>query len=163
MANQPPRKSKGLAVAIAGLVALGVVAGGTVVWVLISTGILGGADAGPDGTRLAVTQAASPEPTADHTVTFEVLSRDGASSLGSVTYSAENAEGLLLHEPESSVELPFQKTVELDDPLPSLTMWAFNRGADSVLICRIRVDGTLVVEKSSSGYFNSAFCQVPAK
>jgi len=108
-------------------------------------------------TRLAVTQ-----PAADHTITFEAESRDGTSSLASVTYSVNNPAGdLLVHQSEDRIELPFTKTVEQNGPVGEVSMWLFNKGADDVLICRIRVDGKLLDEESSKGYFNNAFCQVP--
>ncbi|MBO4271337.1 hypothetical protein [Microbispora triticiradicis] len=108
-------------------------------------------------TRLTITHPASP--TAAHTVVFEAVSQHGASSLARVSWSAKYADGGLGMSGGDRVELPYAETVPYGDPLPNLEMWVFNAGADDTLICRIRVDGAVVVEESSGGYYNSAFCQ----
>lgn len=111
-------------------------------------------------TRLTITHSASP--TAAHSVVFEVVSQHGASSLANVSYSADYPDGGVSLDEDNGVELPFTKTVPFDTAVPKLTMSVYNAGADDTLICRIRVDGTLIAEESSGGYFNSAYCRTQA-
>ncbi|MEV7805008.1 MmpS family transport accessory protein [Microbispora sp. NPDC088329] len=162
----PPRRAAGLAIVIAVLAVVAVAV--ATLGVLIAAGVIGsGAQPGTGATEVAqlasTAAAATPEPTAHHTVTFEVVSRDEASSLARVSWSAKYSDGGLGMGGGDRVELPYAETVPYGDPMPQLELWVFNAGADDVLICRIRVDGSLVAEESSKGYYNHAFCQVPAQ
>lgn len=116
----------------------------------------------PAPTASAVPAAPSVAPVDGHVVTFEGASRDGASSLGTLIWSAPgSATSGFRQETEERVELPFSTTVTFDGALPELTLWVQNNGAEAEMICRIRVDGQLVLENSSSGLMG-ALCSLPS-
>ncbi|GAB1823559.1 hypothetical protein [Herbidospora sp. RD11066] len=113
--------------------------------------------------RSAGTAPAAPSatPVDGHVVTFEAESRDGASKLGTVIYSAAGTSAsAFIHQRQDRVELPFSTTVAINGPVPELTLSVLNDGAEAVMICRIRVDGQLVLEESGSGMMG-ALCSLP--
>ncbi|NJP24505.1 hypothetical protein FLW53_09825 [Microbispora sp. SCL1-1] len=115
------------------------------------------ADPATERTRLTVTQ-----PAADHTITFEAESRDGASSLGTVIYSvASTPTSPFRHQRKDRTALPFTETLSIDGEVPKVTFTVFNDGAAAEMICRIKVDGQVVREESGSSP-SGTLCTLPA-
>ncbi|WP_219512699.1 MmpS family transport accessory protein [Nonomuraea ceibae] len=87
-------------------------------------------------------------------VVFEVSGADGATSIGTLTYSL----GFDIKQ-ESGVTLPYSKEVSAGEPVP-LSLIAQNAGQQGTITCRIKVDGKVVREDKSEGPYG--VCNVRA-
>jgi hypothetical protein len=134
-------------------------------WLLSWTGVVSTAlysaanptTVGPARTRLEL----SPQPgqTAStqkggHKVVLEVEGKDGAASVGTLTYMMK-----FDLKQESGITLPYIKEMSADDPYP-LSLVAQNAGQEGSITCRIKVDGKVVREAASSGPYG--VCNVRA-
>lgn len=80
-----------------------------------------------------------------HAVVLEVEGKDGATSVGTLTYMVK-----FDLKQESGITLPYTKEVASAEPYP-LSLIAQNAGQEGSVTCRIKVDGKVVREAASSG------------
>jgi hypothetical protein len=118
------------------------------------------APTGPERTRLDLGtqpgQASSAPPAqGGHTVVFEAVGKDGATSAGNVTYSRD-----FTIKQESGVPLPYSKELTYDGGQPRLYLWVQNAGDQGSVECRIKIDGKVVRESTAEGAYG--VCTVTA-
>jgi uncharacterized protein DUF4190 len=96
-------------------------------------------------TSIATVQPTGLPTSGAHAVTFEVEGRDGATLAEMVTQTM----GLVTQDDDLRRSLPYALEARFDGARPYLHLGAGNVG-NGTLVCRIKVDGRVVAEKSSA-------------
>ncbi|MER5628487.1 MmpS family transport accessory protein [Streptosporangium sp. NPDC002544] len=126
-------------------------------WVLVVSGIVSAGfsalnDPEPNAGRTQLSHNSPPAAQEEqentsgaHTVLFEAIGSDGATSAGNITYSVKYDI-----KQEQGVPLPYSKEIKVDDT-PYLYLWAQNAGAKGSVTCRITVDDEVMWEDVANG------------
>jgi hypothetical protein len=109
--------------------------------------------------------AGSPGGVLDDTEIPLVYQVDGTGSDVDITYTI-SADGVETTEQVTSQRLPFEEDVDVAfggaDTYASYTLTAVNGAGDGTVICRIILDGRILVEQESSGAYATASCTTNA-
>ncbi|MGV9779845.1 hypothetical protein, partial [Streptosporangium sp. NPDC003464] len=89
-----------------------------------------------------------------HSVVFEAVGSDGATSAGNITSSANYRITQ-----DNGVPLPYRKELKVDE-LNHFYLWVQNAAADGKITCRIIINGKVAREEVEDGAYG--ICRVTA-
>ena len=128
-------------------------------WALVMAGAIAGVGASlsppsPGSGRVPPSSSSAAPQTGSHTVVFEAVGTDGASSALNITSSAN------YHiTQDNGVPLPYRKELKVDE-LNHFYFWVQNATATGKITCRILIDGKVAREEVEDGAYG--VCRVTA-